>query len=564
MTHEVSATNEAAGGGGPLLKLESLAVSIRGVAILRNVSLEVAAGEIVGLVGASGAGKSMTALAIVRLLPPQALLTGTVLLRGQALTAMSETQLQAVRGRDIGIIFQEPMTALNPLMRIGDQVAETVMLHRSATAAQATSLAREALDIVGMRAAEGAVDRYPHELSGGQRQRVAIAIAAVLAPALLIADEPTTALDVVAQAEVLGVLRELVRVRRTGLIFVSHDLAVISRITDRIVIMQHGEIVERLATCDLQHRVRHPYAKALLAAAALEPKRKAPHPAAPGAQVLSATAAGGAAARESYPAVLEVREVVREYRGHRRSLWRRATTLRAVDGASLTVYPGETVGLVGESGAGKSSLLRTILAVDRPQAGEVRLLGEGFSTAAGARLARLRRNIQLVFQDPYDSFDPRWRVERLIAEPFFSLQSRPAAGERRRRVAAALEQVGLSAADAQRYPREFSGGERQRIAIARALITEPAVIAFDEAVSALDVLVRAQILELLAQLAERLDLAYLFVSHDLNVVRCIADRVYVMHRGRIVEEGLTASVFGSPQNPYTRSLLAATPRIGVG
>jgi peptide/nickel transport system ATP-binding protein len=554
MTHEVSTTNGPAGGGGPLLKLESLAVSIRGVPILRNVSLEVAAGEIVGLVGASGAGKSMTALAIARLLPPQARLTGTVLLRGQALTAMSETQLQAVRGRDIGIIFQEPMTALNPLMRIGDQVAETVMLHRSATAAQAKSLAREALDTVGMRGAEGAVDRYPHELSGGQRQRVAIAIAAVLAPALLIADEPTTALDVAAQAEVLGVLRELARIRRTGLIFVSHDLAVISRITDRIVIMQHGEIIERLATRDLQHHVRHPYAKALLAAAALEPKRKA---------VPRATAAAGAAAAEKYPAVLEVRDIVREYRGHRRSLWHRAPTLRAVDGASLTVYPGETVGLVGESGAGKSSLLRTILAVDRPQAGEVRLLGEGFSTAAGARLARLRRNIQMVFQDPYDSFDPRWRVERLIAEPFFSLQTPPAAGERRRRVAAALEQVGLSAADAQRYPREFSGGQRQRIAIARALITEPAVIAFDEAVSALDVLVRAQILELLAQLAERLDLAYLFVSHDLNVVRCIADRVYVMHRGRIVEEGLTASVFGSPQHPYTRSLIAATPRIGV-
>jgi peptide/nickel transport system ATP-binding protein len=554
MTHEVSTTNGPAGGGGPLLKLESLAVSIRGVPILRNVSLEVAAGEIVGLVGASGAGKSMTALAIARLLPPQARLTGTVLLRGQALTAMSETQLQAVRGRDIGIIFQEPMTALNPLMRIGDQVAETVMLHRSATAAQAKSLAREALDTVGMRGAEGAVDRYPHELSGGQRQRVAIAIAAVLAPALLIADEPTTALDVAAQAEVLGVLRELARIRRTGLIFVSHDLAVISRITDRIVIMQHGEIIERLATRDLQHHVRHPYAKALLAAAALEPKRKA---------VPRATAAAGAAAAEKYPAVLEVRDIVREYRGHRRSLWHRAPTLRAVDGASLTVYPGETVGLVGESGAGKSSLLRTILAVDRPQAGEVRLLGEGFSTAAGARLARLRRNIQMVFQDPYDSFDPRWRVERLIAEPFFSLQTPPAAGERRRRVAAALEQVGLSAADAQRYPREFSGGQRQRIAIARALITEPAVIAFDEAVSALDVHVRAQIHELLAQLAERLDLAYLFVSHDLNVVRCIADRVYVMHRGRIVEEGLTASVFGSPQHPYTRSLIAATPRIGV-
>jgi peptide/nickel transport system ATP-binding protein len=563
MTHAVAAADGTAGGDGPLLKLESLAVSIRGTPILRNVSLEVAAGEIVGLVGASGAGKSMTALAIARLLPPQARLRGTVLLRDRALTAMSETQLQAVRGRDIGIIFQEPMTALNPLMRIGDQVAETVMLHRSATAAHARSLAREALDTVGLRGAEGALDRYPHELSGGQRQRVAIAIAAVLAPALLIADEPTTALDVAAQAEVLGVLRELARVRRTGVIFVSHDLAVISRITDRILIMQHGEIIERLATRDFQHHMRHPYAKALLAAAALEPERRAPRPTAPGPAATRAKAAAGAAAAEKSAALLEVRGIVREYPGRRRSLWHRAPTLRAVDGASLTVYPGETVGLVGESGAGKSSLLRAILAVDRPQAGEVRLLGEGFSTAAGARLARLRRNIQMVFQDPYGSFDPRWRVERLIAEPLFSLQTPPAAEERKRRVAAALEQVGLSAADAQRYPGEFSGGQRQRIAIARALITEPAVIVFDEAVSALDVLVRGQILQLLARLVERLDLAYLFVSHDLNVVRCVADRVYVMHRGRIVEEGPTASVFSSPQHPYTRSLIAATPRIGV-
>jgi peptide/nickel transport system ATP-binding protein len=548
MTHSTPATSIAAGDDRPLLKLESLAVSIGGVRILKEVSLEVAAGEILGLVGASGAGKSMMALAIARLLPPRARLSGTVYLRDQALTAMSETQLRAVRGRDIGIIFQEPMSALNPLMRIGDQVAETVMLHRSVTSSQARTLAREALDIVGMQGAEGSLDRYPHELSGGQRQRVAIAIAAVLTPALIIADEPTTALDVAAQAQVLELLRELVRVRRIGLIFVSHDLAVVSQITDRIAILHDGEIVERIATPDLHH-LRHPYAKALLAAATLEPKRKAPRAAAP--------------AEDSGAAVLEVRDIVREYRGRRRSLWHRALPLRAVDGASLAIYPGETVGLVGESGAGKSSLLRTILAVDRPQAGEVRLLGEGLSTAAGATLARLRRNIQIVFQDPHDSFDPRWRVERLIAEPFFSLQEPPRAGERRRRVDAALEQVGLSAGDAQRYPHEFSGGQRQRIAIARALITKPAVIVFDEAVSALDVLVRAQILELLAQLAKRLNLAYLFVSHDLNVVRAIADRVYVMHRGRIVEQGLTASVFGSPQHPYTQTLIAATPRIGV-
>jgi peptide/nickel transport system ATP-binding protein len=259
--------------------------------------------------------------------------------------------------------------------------------------------------------------------------------------------------------------------------------------------------------------------------------------------------------------VLEVREIVREYARGRRSLWRRAPPLRAVDGVSLYVNAGETVGLVGESGSGKSSLLRTILALDRPQSGEVRLLGEALSPASGKTQKRLRRSIQVVLQDPYGSFDPKWRVERLIAEPFFSLDALPDATERHRKVAEALEQVGLAAADAWRFPAEFSGGERQRIAIARALIVRPALIAFDEAVSALDVLVRAQILELLAELAQRLNLAYLFVSHDLNVVRSIADRVYVMREGRIVEHGPTASVFGSPQDAYTKSLVAAA-RIG--
>jgi peptide/nickel transport system ATP-binding protein len=288
----------------------------------------------------------------------------------------------------------------------------------------------------------------------------------------------------------------------------------------------------------------HPYTQALLAAATLEPKRS------------SRSFAGSAA-------VLEARDIVREYPRRRRSFARRPPPLRAVDRASVMIHAGETVGLVGESGSGKSSLLRTMLALERPEGGGVRLLGEEFSRAAGAALRRLRRSIQVVLQDPYASFDPLWRVERLIAEPYYTLDISPSAGEIKANVASALEQVGLAAADGLRYPHEFSGGQRQRIAIARALILRPAVIAFDEAVSALDVLVRAQILDLLAELAERLKLAYLFVSHDLNVVRAIADRVYVMQQGRIVEHGSTESVFGSPQHPYTKSLLAATPQIGT-
>jgi peptide/nickel transport system ATP-binding protein len=525
----------------PLLAIHALGVSIGGTQIIKNPSLEVGSGEILGLVGASGSGKSMMALAIMRLLPANAALTGAVRLRGELLTMKRESELRSIRGKDIGMVFQEPMTALNPLMRIGDQVAETIRLHRPVSAAEAGRAARGMLELVGLRGEQGAPDRLPYELSGGQRQRVAIAMAVALAPPLLIADEPTTALDVRAQAQILGLLQGLARTRGMSLILVTHDLAVVAQLTDRIAVMHEGEIVEQGATRQLLRHMRHPYGKALLAAAHVKPKQVVAQP-------------------ETGPPVLQVRDIVREYPRRRRSLWR-AEPLRAVDGVSLSLRPGETVGLVGESGSGKSTLLRVILALERPQAGEIRLLGDEFSTAKGDKLRRLRRSIQAVFQDPYGSFDPQWRVERLIAEPFFLLDSPPAAAERTRKVAVALEQVGLSASDALRYPHEFSGGQRQRIAIARALVTEPSVIAFDEAVSALDVLVRVQILELLAELAERLKLAYLFVSHDLNVVRSIADRIYVMQQGRIVEHGSTQEVFASPRHAYTEALIAATPKL---
>jgi peptide/nickel transport system ATP-binding protein len=524
----------------PLLQIDALSVSIGATPILKNLSLSVGAGEILGLVGASGSGKTLTALAIMQLLPANSTLTGEIRLRGELLTGKSGRELQSVRGRDLGLVFQEPTTALNPLMQIGDQVAETIRLHRSVSASEAARSARDTLELVGLSAGRGAPHLLPYELSGGERQRVAIAMAVALEPPLLIADEPTTALDVGTQAHVLQLLERLAHSRNMGLILVTHDLAVVAQVTDRVALLHQGEIVEQGETAQLLRHLQHPYGQTLLAAARSTPKRSALRP---------------AAARP----VLEARDIVQEYPRRRRSLWRAPAPLRAVDGVSLIVHAGETVALVGESGSGKSSLLRVILALEGARGGNVTLLGEEFSGARGRRLRRLRRGIQAVFQDPYGSFDPRWSVERLIAEPYFLLDSPPDTATRRRNVAELLELVGLSASDARRYPDEFSGGQRQRIAIARALITEPAVIAFDEAVSALDVLVRTQILELLAHLSARLGLAYLFVSHDLNVVRSIADRTYVMQRGHIVEHGTTEAIFNSPQHAYTQALIAAAP-----
>ena len=523
-----------------LLEIDDLKLSIGGRQILKGVSLTLEAGEILGLVGESGSGKSMTSMSILNLLPPGAKTGGQVRLNGTDVLGADEAKLQALRGAQIGVVFQEPMTALNPLMTIGDQVAETVRLHRKVGRAASLQVAAEALARAGLPNDRFPPTRYPHELSGGQRQRVAIAIATALKPRLIIADEPTTALDVTTQAQILDLLKSLVKTDGAGMILITHDLAVVAETADRVAIMQHGEIVEQGPTRTLFRNLRHPYAKRLAADAVL------------------ADAAPAAPARGGDP-VVAVHDVVRTYGGARKAPWSAPAVFRAVDGVSLEVRPGETVGLVGESGSGKSTLLRAVLGLDPVQGGVVHLDGRAFPATAAGETRRQRRDIQAVFQDPYGSFDPRWRVEDLVAEPFHLMDSPPTAAERRARVVSMLEKVGLDATAADRHPHQFSGGQRQRIAIARALITQPRLVVLDEAVSALDVTVRAQVLKLLADLSRDLGVAYLFVTHDLGVVRAVCHRVLVMQSGKIVEQGPTAAVFADPQHPYTRRLLAATP-----
>ncbi|SMO68206.1 ABC transporter ATP-binding protein [Paracoccus laeviglucosivorans] len=518
-----------------MIQISELSVGLGDANLLHDVKLDLSPGQITALVGESGSGKSLTALAIIGLLPPAMRADGRIQLDGENLLELPETQMCRIRGKRIAMVFQEPMTALNPLMPIGDQVAEALRLHHNMDRDAARAVARERLDRVGLSGPRFPLTLFPHELSGGQRQRVAIALAIAQQPDLLIADEPTTALDVTTQKQILDLLTGLVRDEGMSLLLITHDLAVVADMADQVAVMQRGQIVETGTPIDILTAPQHPYTRDLLAATMHQPRL-----------VLSPPDA---------PVLLEVRNVVRDYPLPRPDAG--GTHFRAVDDVSLIIREREAVGLVGESGCGKSTLTRAILGLDAIQGGTIRLAGQEIH--AGQTMPKpLRAQMQIVFQDPYGSFDPRWRIERVVAEPFH-LIGRPK--DWRDRVAEALFDVGITGDAMRRHVHEFSGGQRQRIALARAMIIRPSLIVLDEAVSALDVQVRTQVLDLLARLRVKHGLSYLFVSHDLSVVRQITDRVLIMCQGKIVEEGATADVMTDPAHPYTKSLLDATPRL---
>lgn len=539
-----------------LLEIENLRLDIAGTPILKGIDLSIAQGEVMGIVGESGSGKSMTALTLMKLLPEGSATQGRVTFDGIDILAAPEPAMNRLRGEAIGMVFQEPMTALNPVKTIGEQVAEGIRWHTGASRANAEDRARSMLDRVGLPEKQFPLSRYPHELSGGQRQRVVIAIACALNPKLLVADEPTTALDVVLQAQILDLLRDLVSERRMGLMLISHDLAVVAEMSDRITIMRHGEVLEAGPAAAILTAQEHPYTKQLAHASTHVPEvRRAPTSPHVGEVAPQARVGGGL--RDT--SLLSVANVVKDYPGRRTSLFSRPEPFRAVDGVSFELREGQSIALVGRSGCGKSTLARMILALDRPSSGSIRLLGDELSDKSEPQLRPLRRSMQVVFQDPYGSFNPRHKVERLVSEPLHLLEKQPDRAERRERVATALTEVGLQARDMDKYPHEFSGGQRQRLSIARALITRPKLIVADEPVSALDVSIRAQILDLFADLNHRLGVAYLFITHDLTVARAITDDVMVMHDGKIVERGRTGEVLDNPQSEAGRALVDAAP-----
>ncbi len=525
----------------PVLEVRDLRVAFqtegRVTPAVRGVSFTVNRGETVALVGESGSGKSVTALSTVRLLGDAAVVSGSVRYAGAEMIDASEPKLRAVRGNDISFIFQEPMTSLNPLHTIEKQLAESLSLHQGLRGAAARARIIDLLTRVGIRDPETRLADYPHQLSGGQRQRVMIAMALANGPDLLIADEPTTALDVTIQAQILDLLAELKRDEGLSMLFISHDLGIVRRIADRVCVMQGGEIVEQGAVEDIFSNPQHPYTRTLLAA---EPTGVA-DPIDPAA-----------------PEIVATRDLRVWFPIKRGFLRRTVGHIKAVDGATIRVRAGETLGIVGESGSGKTTLALAIMRLIESR-GPIVFMGRDISTLASRDLRRLRRDMQIVFQDPYGSLSPRMTVGQIIAEGL-GVHGVEKGRDPRRMVADIMAEVGLDPAAMDRYPHEFSGGQRQRIAIARAMILRPKVVVLDEPTSALDMTVQVQIVDLLRGLQRKYGLAFLFISHDLRVVRAMSHQIMVMRAGEVVEQGDAPTIFAAPATDYTRALLAAAFR----
>ncbi len=550
----------------PRLSISHLSLAFVGfdstVAALKDVSITVAAGEIVGLVGESGSGKSVTAMSILKLLPDaKTAYQGAISVLGHDVLTASSRELQAMRGGEVAMIFQEPMTALNPVLRAGQQITDVILRHRDMSRAAAETLALGLLKDLHISDPARVMQSYPHELSGGMRQRVMIAMAFSCQPKLIIADEPTTALDVTVQAQILSLLKERAGATRTSVLLISHDLAVVARLCDRVYVMYRGEIVEQGATADVIRRPQHAYTRALLNAL---PEGKAPKSRLEtvAATMRGETAAPVSAIQRSTPTtggvLFEAQHVTVRYpRGF--DVLGRVTGLHtAVDDVSLHLAEGETLSLVGESGSGKTSFAQTLVGLASFTG---RLIYKGRDLAA--QDAATRREIQIVFQDPQSSLDPRWPAWRIVTEPLTVAGVKNKA-ELREQSAALFRSVGLDPASMDRLPHAFSGGQRQRLAIARAFSVQPRLLVLDEPTSALDVSVQAQILNLLLDLQDQHGLSYLFISHNVSVVRHISDRVAVMHEGKVVEEGTASDVLNYPQHAYTRTLMEAVPTLAAG
>lgn len=531
-----------------ILKVRNLHVSFTGrqkdFDAVRGVSFEVGKGETLGIVGESGSGKSVTARSIMRLLPspPSYVKEGVIEFQGEDLSLKTEKDMESIRGHGIGMIFQDPMTSLNPTKKIGGQIAESIVKHMKVSKKEARKETIELLTLVGIQNSEERVDQYPHEFSGGMRQRVMIAMALACKPALLIADEPTTALDVTIQAQILSLMKSIQQRFGTSIILITHDLGVVAEMCDRVVVMKEGEIVESGTVFELFESPKHPYTKRLLnALPRLDDKKKEKR--------VPQLRKG----MDRAVPLVQVNSLQQHFGNDKKGV------TKAVDDISFHIRPGETLGLVGESGSGKSTTGRAILRLTEPTAGEVLYQGMGISRFSAKEMKAMRRHMQMIFQDPYSSLNPRFKVLDIIGQALDIHRLSRSKQERRKRVEDLLVMVGLEPEHAMRYPHEFSGGQRQRIGIARALAVEPAFIVCDEPLSALDVSIQAQIVKLLEDLQHRLGLTYLFIAHDLSMVKHISDRVAVMYAGKIVELAESEELYTNPLHPYTKSLLSAIP-----